>query len=117
MPRRRSPEERAKLFKALSDPRRIELVDALVSHGPQCGTELAERLGISLALLCHHWEVLVDAGVVAKKRVGQHRYCSIDIARLREAMAAWDAGGERATTGGTQPPARRPRKSRHRSRS
>ena len=87
-----SPEERAKVFKALADPRRVEIVE-LLAKGSQCGTIIAESLGISVALLCHHWEVLVDAGLLKKERVGQLRVCSLDSARLREAMnmgAAWD---------------------------
>jgi ArsR family transcriptional regulator len=87
-----SPEERAKVFKALADPRRVEIVE-LLANGSQCGTILAESLGISVALLCHHWEVLVDAGILKKERVGQLRVCTLDAARLREAMnmgAAWD---------------------------
>lgn len=87
-----SPEERAKVFKALADPRRVEIVE-LLAQGSQCGTALAESLGISVALLCHHWEVLVDAGLLKKERVGQLRMCSLDSARLREAMsmgAAWE---------------------------
>jgi len=86
-----SPEERAKVFKALADPRRVEIVE-LLAQGSQCGTVLAEALGVSMALLCHHWEVLVDAGILKKERVGQLRVCSLDSARLREAMsmgAAW----------------------------
>lgn len=79
-------EERAKVFKALSDPRRIEIVDQL-ARGSLCGTELAESLGISLALLCHHWEVLVDAGILRKERRGQLRVCSLDKGRLRDAMS------------------------------
>ncbi len=79
-------DERAKVFKALSDPRRVEIVDQL-AKGSQCGTELAESLGISLALLCHHWEVLVDAGILRKERLGQLRVCSLDAGRLRDAMS------------------------------
>ncbi len=81
-----SPEERAKVFKALADPRRVEIVE-LLAQGSQCGTVLAESLGISVALLCHHWEVLVDAGVLKKERVGQLRVCTLDSGRLREAMS------------------------------
>jgi DNA-binding transcriptional ArsR family regulator len=95
-PRRLSAEQRAKLFKALSDPRRIDIVDALAQHGPQCGTELAERLGISLALLSHHWEVLVAAGLIRKKRVGQLRYCTLDAEKLQEATGGWDHPTESA---------------------
>ena len=85
-----SAEQRAKVFKALSDPRRIEIVDALAKYGPLCGTELAERLGISLALVSHHWDVLVEAGLIRKKRVGQLRYCTLDPAKLHEASGDWD---------------------------
>ena len=80
-----SPEERAKVFKALADPRRVEIVE-LLARGSQCGTTLAESLGISVALLCHHWEVLVDAGLLKKERQGQLRICSLDAERLRAAM-------------------------------
>jgi ArsR family transcriptional regulator, arsenate/arsenite/antimonite-responsive transcriptional repressor len=80
-----SPEERAKVFKALADPRRVEIVE-LLAKGSQCGTLIAEALGISVALLCHHWEVLVDAGLLKKERQGQLRVCSLDASRLREAL-------------------------------
>jgi ArsR family transcriptional regulator len=80
-----SPEERAKVFKALADPRRLEIVE-LLAGGSQCGTTLAESLGISVALLCHHWEVLVEAGILKKERQGQLRVCTLDAERLRDAM-------------------------------
>ena len=86
-----TPEERAKVFKALSDPRRVEIVEQL-AKGAQCGTVLAESLGISVALLSHHWEVLVQAGVLRKERVGQLRVCTLDCERLRDALTmggAW----------------------------
>src|SRR6185369_3655181 len=70
-----SPEERARVFKALADPRRLEIVELL-----------AEALGISVALLCHHWEVLVEAGILKKERQGQLRVCTLDAGRLREAL-------------------------------
>ena len=81
-----SSEERAKVFKALADPHRVEIVE-LLARGAQCGTAIAESLGISVALLCHHWEVLVDAGLLKKERQGQLRICSLDAQRLRDAMS------------------------------
>ena len=84
-PKQMTAEERAKVFKALSDPRRLEIIDRL-ARGSLCGSELADSLGISLALLCHHWEVLVDAGILQKERQGQLRVCSLDVQRLKEAM-------------------------------
>ena len=87
-----TPDERAKVFKALSDPRRVEIVEQL-TKGAQCGTVLAESLGISVALLSHHWEVLVQAGILRKERVGQLRVCTLNCERLREALTmggAWE---------------------------
>jgi DNA-binding transcriptional ArsR family regulator len=84
-----SPEERAKVFKALAEPSRVHIVDMLVKHGPLCGTELADKLGISLALLCHHWDVLIEAGIVHKERVGQARYCTLDLSGLHKATSDW----------------------------
>ncbi|HEX4459367.1 MAG TPA: metalloregulator ArsR/SmtB family transcription factor, partial [Polyangia bacterium] len=86
---RMTAEERAKIFKALADPRRVEIVD-LLSKSSQCGTDLSESLGISMALLCHHWDVLVDAGILRKERVGQKRICTLDTARIREATGEWE---------------------------
>lgn len=84
-------EQRAKVFKALSDPRRLEIVEQLVK-GSESGTVLAEKLGISVALLSHHWEVLVQAGVLRKERQGQLRVCSLNCEVVTEAMTlggAW----------------------------
>ena len=102
-----SPEERAKVFKALADPRRVEIVEQL-AKGSQCGTVLAETLGISVALLSHHWEVLVQAGILKKERQGQLRVCSLDNERLREALTmggAWELSPGMSAT--KPPPAKK----------
>jgi DNA-binding transcriptional ArsR family regulator len=65
-----SIEQRAKVFKALSDPTRLRMVEMLAECDEMCGSEIADRLGISLALLCHHWRTLEHAGVVTKRKEG-----------------------------------------------
>jgi DNA-binding transcriptional ArsR family regulator len=91
--KRRQPgltaEDRARVFKALSDPSRVAIVDVIAKHGAMCGTELSEKLGISLALVCHHWDVLVEAGLVHKERVRQAQYCTLDLDKLRVATSGW----------------------------
>jgi DNA-binding transcriptional ArsR family regulator len=103
--RRLTPEERAKVFKALADPSRVGIIDILAKHGPLNGTELAEQLGISLALLCHHWDVLADAGIVQKDRVGQARYCSLDLSVIERATGPWDEASAGAKTASGAPKA------------
>jgi DNA-binding transcriptional ArsR family regulator len=69
-----APERQAQVFGALGDPLRVRFLRELVDHGEQTGTAVAERLGISLALLCHHSNVLLAAGLVEKRKQGQTTY-------------------------------------------
>ncbi len=79
-------ERKAKVFAALSDPTRLRLVEILATEDTLCGSDLAERAGISLALLSHHWKVLTDAGLTTRTRQGQRQYCSLNREILAEAF-------------------------------
>ena len=79
-------ERRARVFAALSDPTRLRLVDILAAEDTLCGSDLAERAGISLALLSHHWKVLTEAGLTTRTRHGQRQYCSLNREALSEAF-------------------------------
>ena len=79
-----SADQRAAVFKALGEPTRLRIVDFLRKRGGEAtGTEVAEHVGISLALLCHHTAALIDAGLVTKRREGQTKYFLLD----RQALA------------------------------
>lgn len=79
-----SLDERAAVFKALGERTRLRIVDYLQRHeGEATGTQVAEHAGISLALLCHHTDALVESGVVRKRKEGQTSYWTLD----REALA------------------------------
>lgn len=79
-------EERARVFAALSDPTRLRLVELLAHEEELCGTQIASRAGISLALLSHHWKVLADAGLVIRERRGQRQFCRVDRSALESAF-------------------------------
>lgn len=81
-----TPESRARVFAALSDPTRLRILELLADEEELCGSEIATKAGISMALLSHHWNVLADAGVVTKVRRGQRQYCSLDRAVLEAAF-------------------------------
>lgn len=81
-----SPEQRARVFKALSDPCRVRIVEMLVRQGELCGTQLAEAMGVSVALLSHHGKVLEEAGLISKRKEGQHAYCVLNRELISEAM-------------------------------
>ena len=73
-----TPESRARVFAALSDPTRLRILEILAGEDELCGSEIALRAGVSMALLSHHWNVLADAGVVTKVRRGQRQFCSLE---------------------------------------
>ena len=82
-----TPEQRASVFKALGDPKRLQMVDFLRKHGGEAtGTEMAQHAGISLALLCHHADALVDSGLVRKRKEGQTSYWTLDRNALATAL-------------------------------
>jgi DNA-binding transcriptional ArsR family regulator len=79
-------EAQAKVFAALGDPVRVRFIRELVERGEQTGTVIADRLGISLALLCHHSNVLVAAGLVDKRKQGQTSYYRANRAILKQCV-------------------------------
>jgi len=81
-------EERARVFGAMSDPTRLRLVEILADEDELCGTELAHRAGISMALLSHHWKVLCDAQLVERTRRGQRQYCRLNREVLEAAFCS-----------------------------
>jgi DNA-binding transcriptional ArsR family regulator len=64
------PDHCASLLRALADPIRLRIVDAL-GRGKSNVTELADRLGLTVVLLSHHLAVLRYAGIVEAQRHGR----------------------------------------------
>jgi DNA-binding transcriptional ArsR family regulator len=80
-----SVEERALVFKAIGDPTRVRIIELLRAQSEEItGTEIADHVGVSLALLCHHSSILVEAGLVNKRKEGQTSYLALN----REALAS-----------------------------
>jgi DNA-binding transcriptional ArsR family regulator len=71
-------ERRAKIFAALSDPTRLQIVELLANRKEMSGSEIANQLGISLALFCHHSKTLFEAGLIQTRRDGQTKYNSLN---------------------------------------
>ncbi len=71
-------EWRARIFAALSDPTRLRFVELLASCDEMSGSEIADKLGISLALYCHHSKLLAEVGLIKKRKEGQTKYNSLN---------------------------------------
>jgi len=77
------------VFHALGDPTRRRLVERL-SQGPASASDLAKPLGITLAAVVQHLQILERSGVVQTQKVGRVRTCRIESAGLHVA-AEWIA--------------------------
>lgn len=77
------------VFHAFADPTRRKLVERL-SQGPASASDLARPLGITLAAVIQHLQVLERSGVVRTQKVGRVRTCQLDPAGLSVA-ADWIA--------------------------
>lgn len=78
------------LAKALADPTRLRVVDALRKSSPEavCQCELLPLFAISQPALAKHLKVLIDAGVVGRERRGLWAYYYA-IPDAVEELSAW----------------------------
>lgn len=71
----------AKVLKAISDPKRLKIVDML-SCGELCACEILEAFCITQPTLSHDMKVLIAANVVKDRREGKNTYYSLNKAHL-----------------------------------
>lgn len=70
-------ENDAKIFKALSDPNRLEIIDIL-SCGEKCACDILENFEFTQPTLSHHMKVLMECGLVKSRKEGLWSYYSLD---------------------------------------
>ncbi len=73
----------AKIFKALSDPKRVRIVD-LLSCGEMCGCVLLKCFEVTQPTLAHDMKVLTEAGVVTSRREGKRTLYSLNMKTLED---------------------------------
>lgn len=66
----------ARIFKAFSDERRLEILEKLRT-GEKNATELMEDMYIGQSTLSHHMKILCESGVVTTDKRGTFVYYSI----------------------------------------
>lgn len=67
----------AKLFKVLSDPNRLMIVDML-SCGELCACVILEKFQITQPTLSHHMKSLCDCGLVNGRKDGKWTHYSLN---------------------------------------
>ena len=79
------PEQFELIAKALADPRRVALLEAIASER-SCGcSSLLRKFPVSKATISHHIKELVRAGLVVAQRQGQFLECRV----RRDVMEAY----------------------------
>jgi ArsR family transcriptional regulator, arsenate/arsenite/antimonite-responsive transcriptional repressor len=63
-----------RITKALADPTRFRILQAIAAVGESCCSELATRFPVTQATCSQHLKVLTDAGLLTMRREGQFNY-------------------------------------------
>lgn len=75
--------EYAKIFKVLSDPKRLKIIDML-SGGELCACKIQEEFHITQPTLSHDMKLLCDACLVIPRREGKWTHYSLNTERLND---------------------------------
>ena len=77
----------AEFFKALSDPTRIKIVNALQIHEWLCVSDLAAILGMSTSAVSHQLSYLRLNSLVRVKRSGKRAFYALDDEHVEQVFA------------------------------
>jgi len=85
----------ARVFAALGDPTRLQLVAVLCAGGALSIVQLTANTNISRQAVTKHLQVLSDAGVARDTKSGRQRLWQLDPARVEEAKRTLEVIGRR----------------------
>ena len=67
-------EQKARIFSLFGDPTRLRILQILVKKKPIKVSDIAEGVGMSVACISHHLQLLKDNKLVSTKREGNSIY-------------------------------------------
>ena len=95
----------ARIFAALGDPTRLDLLVHLAENSPKTATELAEAYPITRQGILKHLHILEDAGLVAVHQKGREKRYTLTLEPLsdidewiKKISATWDERLQRLKT-------------------
>jgi len=84
----------AELFKALGDPARVRIVNAIATAGKAvCACEFNDALGLAQPTVSHHLKKLTDAGLLEREQRGKWAYFSLRLDAVEKLAAVADLKG------------------------
>lgn len=69
-------EDRAKVFKAFCDEKRLTIIDMLTS-GEKCACSILDNMDITQSTLSHHMKILCESSIVKSRKDGKWTHYSI----------------------------------------
>jgi len=81
-------EDMSKVFRALSDPTRREIL-ALLRDRDMTAGEIAEQFDISKPAISRHLEILKETELVSSEKKGLYRIYSINLTVLQETLSGF----------------------------
>ena len=87
--------ELAKISKALSDPTRLRIYEAISSKPEMYCGELAQECPLTAGTISHHLRVLAEANLIESRREGQFIYNRTRPETIREYGQALSKIGQR----------------------
>lgn len=76
-------DKNAKIFKVLSDPNRLKIIDML-SCGELCACNILEEFNITQPTLSHHMKILKELELVTIRREGKWMYYNLNEEKISE---------------------------------
>lgn len=73
----------ANIFKALSDPTRLKIID-MVSCNPMCACDILDKVDIVQSTLSYHMKILVESNILIAKPKGSWIWYSINLEKSKE---------------------------------
>jgi len=80
-------DQKQRVFLALADPTRRQMIEILSAVGDKTPTELARDLPMTRQGVSKHLHILADANLVTVRREGRERYYSLQPQHLTEAVS------------------------------
>lgn len=77
--------ENSKVIKALSDSKRLQIIDIL-SCGERCACDILEQFDFTQPTLSHHMKVLMGCGLVNCRKEGVWSYYSLNTSNCNKLM-------------------------------
>ncbi|MDA3797527.1 MAG: metalloregulator ArsR/SmtB family transcription factor [Kiritimatiellae bacterium] len=83
-------EAKSEIFKALSHPTRLWIVDQL-ADGEKCVCEFVDKLDVDFSTISKHLSVLRHAGIIVSDKRGKQVYYSLQVTCVLSFMNCVDA--------------------------